>query len=165
MMFLKSIGDEAPEAIEDLFSLGNAEEWARKYNVKAKWLVDFASHARRLNSQGWVASQPSRDLRDVALATWAAAIARRRGIVGSLDDAAIKVDVDSDSETLDKRYAETHCRWVALSLFVKGMTNEQIRERWPHYQDFHTISKRKHAMAKILGIDLPKSAGGRPRKT
>jgi hypothetical protein len=162
MMFLKAIGTGAPEAIEDLFLTRDAEEWARKYNVKAKWLVDFASHARRLNSQGWVANQPSRDLRDVALATWAAAIARRRGIVGALDDAAIKVDVTFDDETLDKRSDEAHCRWLALWLFVPGMTDDVIAKR-ENVAWARTVQKKRAELARILEIELPPRRG-RPRK-
>jgi hypothetical protein len=160
MVFLKAISDEAPEAIEDLFLIGNAEEWARKYHANAKWLVHFASRALLLHWQGWVASQPSRDLRDVALATWAAAIARRRRIVGALDDAALEVGAAYDEETMDKRDPQTHCRWLALWLF-KGMTDGEISVREEVAYD-ETIARSRGALARVLEIKLPRR--GRPRK-
>jgi len=61
-MFLKATGDEAPEAVQDLFLIGRAEEWARKYHASAQWLIDFASqrsYRRGVVTVEWEYSSPA----------------------------------------------------------------------------------------------------------
>jgi hypothetical protein len=159
MIFLKAIGSEAPEAVQDLFSIWNAEEWARKYRAKAQWLVDFASQALRLNLR--IANHPAEFRRNVALTAWNAAIARRRAIVDALDTAALKVGAGFDVERLDKRDPQTHCRLLAMSLF-KGMSDQEIADA-DRYASRVTVAGKRAEIASILEIELQKPRG-RPRK-
>jgi hypothetical protein len=161
MMFLKAIGEEEHQAIQELFHIRNAKQWAALYHVNAKWLIDFANQILREN---WQLLCGDRIYSDQSQKAWHEALMRRRLIVERLDSAAAEVGTAWDDRTLDKREPQAHCRWLVMWLFGK-MNDEQIAERakLKEKTGSFTVGKRRRAIAKLLEIDLPERRGRPPK--